>query len=148
MPWQLKQTDGFGTRSPKVFDLVENGILGRSKTCNYAFGCASVSRSHCKFNCTNNRWSVTDLGSSCGTYRNGKKLTAHKSETLDLGDKIQVGNYPNDEKNSYVELELCERVIKSESVKQEPLKQPEPTSFKNGSILFLDENEKLNSFLF
>lgn len=48
----------------------------------------SVSRNHCKFVSTGGMCKVIDLGSTNGTYVNGKRVTEHN---LDIGDNITIG---------------------------------------------------------
>jgi len=48
----------------------------------------SVSRNHCKFLRVKNIYKIIDLGSTNGTYVNGKRVTEKK---LDVGDNITIG---------------------------------------------------------
>jgi len=48
----------------------------------------SVSRNHCKFVRTKNSYKIIDLGSTNGTYVNGKRITDKK---LEVGDNITIG---------------------------------------------------------
>ena len=48
----------------------------------------SVSRNHCKFVRAKNAYKIIDLGSTNGTYVNGKRITEKK---LELGDNITIG---------------------------------------------------------
>ena len=48
----------------------------------------SVSRNHCKFERVKNDYKIIDLGSTNGTYVNGKRITEKK---LELGDNITIG---------------------------------------------------------
>jgi adenylate cyclase len=48
----------------------------------------SVSRNHCKFEHAKTTYKIVDLGSTNGTYVNGKRITEKK---LDVGDNITIG---------------------------------------------------------
>ena len=52
---------------------------------------ASVSRMHCRFMEEDGRVFVLDLGSTNGTYRNGKKLNAQEKTFIEEGDEIRIG---------------------------------------------------------
>jgi diguanylate cyclase (GGDEF)-like protein len=65
--------------------------LGRLNTCDIVFHDASVSRSHADITFDPpSKWYVEDLGSSNGTYVNGKRI--HEKTVLTPGDKIQLGS--------------------------------------------------------
>lgn len=51
----------------------------------------SLSSQHCSFAYKGIRLTITDLGSSNGTYVNGNQLTPHEETILGLGDVIQLG---------------------------------------------------------
>jgi pSer/pThr/pTyr-binding forkhead associated (FHA) protein len=52
---------------------------------------AGVSRQHSRLVCRDNQWSVEDLGSTNGTYVNGKKVAPHQSKKIKSGDVIRCG---------------------------------------------------------
>jgi pSer/pThr/pTyr-binding forkhead associated (FHA) protein len=65
-------------------------VVGRNAECQLRIGSTQVSRRHCELTLENGRLSVQDLGSSNGTFVNGKKLEA--PAVLKPGDEIEVGN--------------------------------------------------------
>ncbi|HUJ11285.1 MAG TPA: FHA domain-containing protein [Verrucomicrobiae bacterium] len=64
-------------------------ILGRLPESEITVRDAFISRVHCHISCTNNQFTLKDLGSTNGTYRNGARVFEC---TLATGDKIQLGN--------------------------------------------------------
>ncbi|NWF70233.1 MAG: FHA domain-containing protein [Chloroflexi bacterium] len=50
-----------------------------------------VSRTHCRLFYKNHMLFVTDLGSSNGTYLNGRKLPPNRPENLAIGDVLALG---------------------------------------------------------
>ena len=70
----------FGTKPLIVGRLPESEISVRD---------SFISRVHCGFAYANNEFTLKDLGSTNGTYRNGARVFEC---ALTSGDKIQVGN--------------------------------------------------------
>ena len=64
-------------------------IVGRLPESEISVRDSFISRVHCGFTFANNQFSLKDLGSTNGTYRNGARVFEC---TLSSGDKIQVGN--------------------------------------------------------
>jgi pSer/pThr/pTyr-binding forkhead associated (FHA) protein len=64
-------------------------ILGRLPESEITVRDAFISRVHCHISCVNNQFTLKDLGSTNGTYRNGARVFEC---TLSTGDKIQLGN--------------------------------------------------------
>lgn len=52
----------------------------------------AISRVHCKISHNEGRNYVTDLGSSNGTYINGRKLEPHKPSPANPSDNVKLGN--------------------------------------------------------
>ena len=64
-------------------------ILGRSSSSDVAVSDINVSRSHAEIRYeSRGQWAITDLGSTNGTYLNGKRIT---TAPLNEGDRIKVG---------------------------------------------------------
>lgn len=63
-------------------------VIGRTNSCDLRIPLSSVSRKHCELIMGNGGVSVKDLGSSNGTYQNGKKVEESK---LSAGDVLAVG---------------------------------------------------------
>jgi hypothetical protein len=71
-------------------DLNPHGtIIGRSPDCDVVIDSKEVSRRHMEIFWTpSNRWMVKDLGSSNGTFVNGKRV---ESCTIIVGDIVEIG---------------------------------------------------------
>jgi pSer/pThr/pTyr-binding forkhead associated (FHA) protein len=77
-----------GTEKPLEFGT-KPLIVGRLPESEISVRDAFISRVHCGVNYIGNRFTLKDLGSTNGTYRNGARVFEC---TLATGDKIQVGN--------------------------------------------------------
>jgi len=64
-------------------------IIGRLAGSDIQVHDAFISRVHCGIGYANNQFTIKDLGSTNGTYRNGARVF---EGNLSSGDKIQVGN--------------------------------------------------------
>ena len=64
-------------------------IIGRLPESEISVRDAFISRVHCHVSYGNNQFTLKDLGSTNGTYRNGARVFEC---TLSTGDKIQLGN--------------------------------------------------------
>ena len=65
-------------------------VIGRGKDCNVKIDDFYLSGQHVKLWYEDEEWHICDLGSTNGTYINGKKIK--KTELiLDNGDRIRVG---------------------------------------------------------
>jgi pSer/pThr/pTyr-binding forkhead associated (FHA) protein len=64
-------------------------IIGRLAGSEIPVQDAFISRVHCGISCVNDHFTLKDLGSTNGTYRNGARVFEC---ALSTGDKIQVGN--------------------------------------------------------
>jgi len=63
--------------------------FGRSEECDFVYPAAKVSRQHCKIEYISSHFYITDLGSTNGTFLNGKRIE-HK-ERIFTGDVITIG---------------------------------------------------------
>ncbi|MBI2804914.1 MAG: SpoIIE family protein phosphatase [Planctomycetes bacterium] len=68
-------------------------ILGRNTDCDIPLTGKQVSRQHAHIDRRDARYYLQDLGSSNGTYLNGKRLTPHVSNLLTDRDTFQLGPY-------------------------------------------------------
>src|SRR4051794_19275481 len=63
-------------------------VMGRREDCDFRIPLGDISRKHCRLIKEDNVLKIEDLGSSNGTYVNGKRI--HESE-LAPGDTVQIG---------------------------------------------------------
>ena len=99
------QTDfnGQGYDIPSLMLVAQNGIvvpveksvtlIGRSSECDIRFreDASDVSRRHCRIEVQGGHVRLTDLGSTCGTYLRGEKLTPNTPVRLHKGDTFTLG---------------------------------------------------------
>jgi pSer/pThr/pTyr-binding forkhead associated (FHA) protein len=67
-------------------------VVGRHHTCDRRISDPRVSRRHCAFWLRDGRVGVTDLGSSNGTWLNGKPVT--EPSPLTEGDRLDIADLP------------------------------------------------------
>jgi len=77
-----------------VIEINEDVLLGRTKgTYAAVLGRFShISGSHCQIKKTNSAWSITDLGSTNGTFVNGVKINPNSSVSLANGAKVKLAD--------------------------------------------------------
>jgi pSer/pThr/pTyr-binding forkhead associated (FHA) protein len=81
----------FGGQEQKTFPLDRpRMVVGREPTCEIHIDNLGISRNHCAFVNKNEAFVVQDLGSSNGTYVNGRKVTEHY---LNDADEVIIGKY-------------------------------------------------------
>ncbi|NUN03941.1 MAG: FHA domain-containing protein [Bryobacteraceae bacterium] len=81
---------GDSRRVPLNQDLI---TIGRSPTCDLAFPeDALLSRQHAGIRRSKAAWLITGLGSSNGTFLNGRRVAS--ATTLTEGDRIQSSKHP------------------------------------------------------
>ena len=82
----------FATRRPRLAlpeDLAGGRlVLGRSPGCQLVFADDTVSRRHAELRMTDGRWILRDLGSSNGTWVNGRQVMEAE---VAPGDDVQLG---------------------------------------------------------
>ena len=93
-------TGGNSTRIREVGIQAEEFLLGRGTDCNLRLRSAAISRHHCLLRFRATEATLTDLGSSNGTFVNGKRIRSQTS--LQSGDEIALGPY------RFI-LDLCDR---------------------------------------
>jgi len=75
---------------PRSFALHKDvTVLGRREDCDLRIPIADVSRKHCRIVVSGPMASVEDMGSSNGTFVNGRKI--HGEMELEPGDSLQIG---------------------------------------------------------
>jgi pSer/pThr/pTyr-binding forkhead associated (FHA) protein len=67
-----------------------NTVAGRGGSCAIFLADVTVSREHARFAVDANSLSVTDLGSTNGTYVNGER---HEAGQLAEGDQLMIGKF-------------------------------------------------------
>lgn len=67
-----------------------NTMAGRGGSCSIFLADVTVSREHARFSVDANGFSVTDLGSTNGTYVNGQR---HEAGRLAEGDQLMIGKF-------------------------------------------------------
>lgn len=85
--WVLRVSAGASVGA--CFPLAEGAVLGRAKTAAIHLDVKSVSRNHAEVRRGASGWTISDLGSSNGTWVNGARVTA--PIPLKLSDQVQVG---------------------------------------------------------
>ena len=83
--------------------------IGRQEECVISVPSSKVSRRHASVQRVLGRYTVTDLGSTNGTFLNGRKLD--KAEVLKDGDKIQVGELVLKYMESRLELHYHQQIL-------------------------------------
>ncbi len=80
-----------GDLNGTIFDLLDGEtIVGRSPECNIPLEFQGISRKHFKVSIQNENCTVTDLGSSNGTFLNNTKIESDVS--LTKGDMVKLGS--------------------------------------------------------
>lgn len=64
-------------------------VFGRSEDCDFVYAAPKASRRHFQIELCDNHYYIQDLGSTNGTYLNGKRIT-HK-ERIFSGDVVTMG---------------------------------------------------------
>jgi pSer/pThr/pTyr-binding forkhead associated (FHA) protein len=85
--WILESTD---PGHPFTFRVLPGSIktIGRAKRADFIVDAALVSRLHCRLTLNDAGLGVEDLGSTNGTWVNGRKIAR---APLTAGDKLKVG---------------------------------------------------------
>ncbi len=65
--------------------------IGRARDCNLVLDENGVSRLHARLDFTHEQVTITDLGSTNGTYVNRQRIEPHKPRLLRSGDVINLG---------------------------------------------------------
>lgn len=82
---------GKGPRAGMTFLLHPGEIkVGRHSDSDILLDDVTVSRQHCRFECSTNDLSVEDLGSTNGTYVNDQRV---EQSALSAGDQVLIGRF-------------------------------------------------------
>jgi pSer/pThr/pTyr-binding forkhead associated (FHA) protein len=66
-------------------------IVGRAPTCDMVIAHESISRQHCQIEAAKGVFYITDLGSSNGTFINGKRLEPKVKASYDGSERLRLG---------------------------------------------------------
>ncbi len=82
-----------GAKNKEKFFIPSSGrvLVGRSKNCDLILKHPSLSRQHAIFEARNLNIFLRDLGSSAGTYVNGRRLEPNLPTSLKNEDRIKLG---------------------------------------------------------
>ncbi|MGL4552900.1 MAG: FHA domain-containing protein, partial [Gemmataceae bacterium] len=69
-------------------------VIGRAPDCDIVMGQSDVSGRHCRLSRASGAWSVEDLGSSNGTFVNGRRLAPQSPTAVGPGDAVTLGTAP------------------------------------------------------
>jgi FHA domain/Domain of unknown function (DUF1707) len=86
----LLRAPGRPARLPPLDTLAAGRLLlGRSSSCQLVFADDTVSRHHAELRLRDGRWMLRDLGSSNGTWVNGRRVTEAE---VAAGDEVCLGD--------------------------------------------------------
>ena len=80
-----------GSKGREIAIHQEEFLIGRGADCDLRLKVSAVSRHHCLLRFRGPEASISDLGSSNGTFVNGQRVRSQT--TLQSGDEIRVGTY-------------------------------------------------------
>ncbi|WP_287153699.1 FHA domain-containing protein [Candidatus Solincola tengchongensis] len=80
---------GEGRRTRKEWEIVEELVIGRAPECSICLEDEFVSNLHARIYTLQDHYYVEDLGSTNGTYVNGRRI--NYPIELRVGDRIKVG---------------------------------------------------------
>ncbi len=75
----------------RIFLAEGETTVGRSEACKVVVDAESVSRSHCSLFVAGHEVRLLDLGSTNGTWVNGRRLQPAEPTLLKVGDRIELG---------------------------------------------------------
>lgn len=132
------------------YDLSDTIVdIGRQEECVISVPSSKVSRRHASIQRVLGRYTVADLGSTNGTYVNGKKL--EKSEVLRDGDKIKVGELVLKYMESRLELQYHQQILSmatSDALTGAQNKRAFDEAFPNAVLKAVAESSALSLIIF
>lgn len=75
----------------RVFLAEGETVFGRSDSCTVVLGVESVSRRHCSIRVEGGEVRILDLGSTNGTWLNGRRLPVDEPTRIEMGDRLEIG---------------------------------------------------------
>jgi len=79
-------------RAPMTWEVLGEGVAGRSSACDLPVGDAKVSREHARFRPRDGGFVVEDLGSRNGSYVNGGPVAPDSEVFLPYGSVVRLAN--------------------------------------------------------
>ncbi len=86
---RLVLADGKGSKKQASWELAGESVIGRAAECTISIADEFTSNQHAKIYQAEGRYYVEDLGSTNGTYVNGRRI--HYPTELRGGDRIKIG---------------------------------------------------------
>jgi pSer/pThr/pTyr-binding forkhead associated (FHA) protein len=87
---KLIEPGGEGAREREILIQGQEFLIGRGSDCNLRLAVSAISRHHCLLRIRAGEATLSDLGSSNGTFVNGKRVRSQVA--LHTGDEIRVGS--------------------------------------------------------
>lgn len=82
-----------GNEAGRVFALINREtVIGRAPAAHIRIDDGAISSKHAIISWDGSQHTLTDLGSTNGTFLNGERLVAHQPTVLNFGDSIQVAD--------------------------------------------------------
>lgn len=75
----------------RIFLAEGETVIGRSESCEVVLDVESISRRHCSLLVVGPEAHLLDLGSTNGTWVNGRRLPSGEPAALEVGDRIELG---------------------------------------------------------
>lgn len=75
----------------RIFLAEGETVIGRSESCEVILDVESVSRRHCSLLVIGSEVHLLDLGSTNGTWINGRRLPPQEPMAIEVGDRIELG---------------------------------------------------------
>lgn len=100
----------FNKRKALRIDDVPVTVGKSAEEADLSFYHDSVSNVHCRIDCQNREFTITDLGSKTGTQVNGEKIKAGEPFPIDINDTIVIGKVKFDVIIYYDEVARRERM--------------------------------------
>jgi pSer/pThr/pTyr-binding forkhead associated (FHA) protein len=91
MPARLIEPGATPEQKREIPITKEEFLIGRGADCDLRLGDAGISRHHCLIRVRGKEATVTDLGSSNGTYLNGQRVRSQA--VLHAGDELTLDAY-------------------------------------------------------
>jgi pSer/pThr/pTyr-binding forkhead associated (FHA) protein len=88
---KAKLIDLCGGHAREILVNTEDFLLGRGEDCDLALHDAEVSRHHCTIRIRGGEATVSDLGSSNGTFVNGTRIVSQA--IVRTGDELKLGTF-------------------------------------------------------